>query len=1536
MFEINRSLAIIIGINEYNKPIPQLKNAAFDAVQLANVLKNRYGYEVLLLLNRRATKAELDRLVEALKNKTIQFDRQPIHVNQRDRVLFYFAGHGFAEEAQDSEAGKPAGYFMPQDAEGNDKNTWLSMHQLYEALSALDSHHLLMILDCCFAGRISWVGQGRNAVRSRKLYRQSYERFIKHKTEQIITSAAHDEEAQDLSRFGQRGDKNGNSPFAHLLLKVLQGDSNKGKDKFIDAIIEDRVITVHELFTYLQNQLGEVATGQTPGLSQPRKYDRDTGEYVYLKGEYVFLLPQFNPKSLEKLKLDKDSNPYKGLASFEKGDQKLFFGRHTLSQELAKKVIEKPLTIVLGASGSGKSSLVKAGLIPILESASDQQWHILNPMRPGEYPFKELNKILTRPGSGSSIIHQTTEEQSKILLGKISHLINRNSEFKLLLIIDQTEELVTLSRNQEARENFLNLLAKLLREHPQRLHIVLTLRSDFEPQLRDAIEDTYWREAWQKWRFIVTPMNREELQKAIEEPAAQRTLFFESPKLVNDLINEAIDTPGALPLLSFTLSKLYLKYLKAEENHERDDRTITEADYQELGGVARSLTQTADRTYKKLVKKEKIDSSIIRNVMLRMVSLNSGELARRRVLRSELVYPQSINEQVDKLIDRFTEARLLVKGQDLEAQEYVEPVHDVLITGWTQIKYWLEEKDEKESLLLQRRLTSAAEEWNSVKSKEQPSGFQAKAEPVIDCLDCRLCTIENIFNKIFVQIARLWRRDRARQERVRENPVQFLWNANPYINVLSQELNSDDNWLNQVEAEFVQKSVLQKRRNISWRWRIASIVTLGLSVLTIAALWGQRNAQINQISASRQSSEANLRSNQEFDALIESLRAGKSLKQPLLQLFKPNNQIQNQLKETLQKAVYQVKERNRLKGGDRASGVMVSFSPKDSQLLATAGDDGTVRLWNLQGKQLQEWSTNIRPALSFSSDGQQLATAETNGTVRLWDLQGNKLQEWNAKQEWNARDWLAPVSFSPNGQQLATTGSTGIVRLWNLQGNKLQEWNAKQEWKADRGWIWNTSFRPPDGRQLATVGLDGNLRLWNLQSKQLTGRMWKISQGYLRNVSFSPNGQLLAITGDNDIARLLNLQENKFYELKRDHRIGNVSFSPDGQRLATVGENGTVGLRNLQGQLLEQWKGSQSPLGSVSFSLDGQLLATAGSSDTVSLWDLQGQPLTELKEDYPIKSVSFSPDGQRLNTIGWDGTVGLRNLQGKQLAKLKSNHKIISVSFSPDGQRFASVGEDGTAHLWDLQVKQLAKFKSNDRKIISVRFIPNGQQLATIEEDGSVRLWNSMTGQSLVKFPRKLATDRSSPDDYITNDSFSPDGQRLATIKDYDYVHLWDWQGQHVAETPIGHRGGISSFGFSPDTKLLATAGNDGFVRVWKLKGQKLEPLSEWQTTQGSILNLQFSLDGQQFATAGYDGTVRLWDLQGQPLATWKVDQGQVLSIAFSPDNRLLATVGSDGKVKLLPIESFDELMKRGCDWARDYLQNNPDVSKSDPHLCDS
>ncbi len=703
----NRNFAIIIGINNYKNGIRELKTAEPDALKLAEIIKNQHNslkekyqkqneYKVQLLLNEEADFNQLTDLIEDFKQGQIPLDNGKVRLTKDDRLLFYFAGHGIALDALETQEG-PVGYLIPQDARSGDSSTYLPMQDLHDALTALPCRHMLAILDCCFAGAFRWASLQREIVPKVKVYKERYDRFISDAAWQVITSAADDQKA--LDSLGSRGivtDENEvHSPFAKALFDALRGGVDENAD-----LNKDGIITATELYLYLRDKV-EILTEnnykrQTPSLCPLRKQD---------KGEFIFLLPDFDRDKLEDAPpLNVENNPYKGLQSYDEKDSNLFFGREEQIEKLFQKIVDnnQQMTLVLGASGTGKSSLMKAGLLPRLRHSQKHRFQILDPMRTGESPLKALAQICLPITNSITAKELAKDEQA---LAKIIESWNRNNpKTKVLLAVDQFEELITLCKSDAEREQFQKLIRNAIAKYRDKIHVVITLRLDFEAQFQNSVLQDYWND---DTRFVVPPMSQKEFREVIEKPALEKVLYFDPPSLVDELINEVVQMPGALPLLSFTLSELYLKYLQ----ERRDNRALTKDDYEELGRVVGSITKRANQEYDQLVMKDSAYKDTVRRVMLRMISLQGGELARRQVPKSELVYPdEEENKRVAKVIKRFSDARLIVEGSNFQGEPYVEPAHDALVRGWDKLLGW--KNNEQENLILQQRLILAANDWS--------------------------------------------------------------------------------------------------------------------------------------------------------------------------------------------------------------------------------------------------------------------------------------------------------------------------------------------------------------------------------------------------------------------------------------------------------------------------------------------------------------------------------------------------------------------------------------------------------------------------------------------------------------------------------------------------------------------------------------------------------------------------------------------------------------------------------------------------------
>ncbi|MEM7020489.1 MAG: caspase family protein, partial [Pseudomonadota bacterium] len=536
--DFDNSYALIIGINDYQNGIFPLKTPVNDATRLARILKHNYKYKGWL----------------RTKQNTLSSLRKTLHnlqkvIGENDRLLFYFAGHGVALDGDDG----PAGYLVPQDAHSEDHNSFLPMAELHDSLTALPCRHLLAIFDCCFAGAFRWASM-RNLPRMPEvIHQERYFHYIRDPAWQVLTSSAYDQQALDVAAgmtLGLRDEELSHSPFALMLCDLLE---QKATD--FTAIGGNGLITATELYLYLRTHVETYSDRhhrrQTPGLWPLTKHD---------KGEYLFELPGYKIEELPLApELNPENNPYRGLLSYEADHSGLFFGREEQIQELAARVETNQLSVLLGASGTGKSSLVKAGVMPYLQANADNieskglKWQFLPPLRPGEHPAMVLRALLYQQLKPESV------QDSLETWLETWH--TQDSEVCLLVFIDQLEELVTLCRHDQERNEFVKML-QLLWQHPN-VHLLLTLRNDFETQL-----STYFPQAdWQAARVFITPMTQDELREVIEGPASVRVLYFEPPELVDMLINEVVQTPGALPLLSFTLSELYLRYAKKPDGN---------------------------------------------------------------------------------------------------------------------------------------------------------------------------------------------------------------------------------------------------------------------------------------------------------------------------------------------------------------------------------------------------------------------------------------------------------------------------------------------------------------------------------------------------------------------------------------------------------------------------------------------------------------------------------------------------------------------------------------------------------------------------------------------------------------------------------------------------------------------------------------------------------------------------------------------------------------------------------------------------------
>jgi WD40 repeat protein/transcriptional regulator with XRE-family HTH domain len=1193
--------------------------------------------------------------------------------------------------------------------------------------------------------------------------------------------------------------------------------------------------------------------------------------------------------------------PYKGLNYFDEADSDLFAGREALTAKLTERVLalassrslyERRFLAVVGASGSGKSSLIRAGLVPALRWNKDSADWIIHTITPTAHPLESLAASLINSVATATTLMDDLARDPRSLNLFVKRTMQPGNASHLLLVVDQFEELFALCHSEEERTSFINNLLTASSELAGSTIIVITLRADFYAHCAGYLQ---LREALAQQQEYIGVMSDAELRRAIEEPARRGRWEFETG-LVELLLHEVGHEPGALPLLSHALLETWQR---------RRGHTMTLSGYTSSGGVRGAIAETAESVFTDQFTREQ--QLIAQRIFLRLTELGDETATgdtRRRAAFNELILKPEEAATTQAVLQALADARLITTSED-----FAEVAHEALIREWPTLRSWLEEN--RESLRLHRHLTETAQEWFTSNREDDLLYRGARLTQVREWALAHSDEMNDL-EREFIDVSRAWaEREVAEREAQREREL-----------VAAQKLAEE------------QKQRAEEQSHAAGQLSRRAFYLIGALVLAViaalaAGVVANRNSTLaaqNEVIAItaeanfvRADQQARLATSRDWaSAAVNNIgvdpdRSILLALQAVSVTYSVDKGWTREAEEALHRAVSAQQSYVALRG--HTSGVNdVAFSP-DGTRLATASLDGTAKVWDaVTGQELftldpGEAARGKLYSIAFSPDGKQLATAGEAGLVTLWEaITGEALHTFTEEGEPVA---IYALSFSSDGKRLATASADGSVRVWDLATAQISLTIPIQlTLPPDTFTIFNihdVAFSP-DGTRLATVGPDKTATIWDA----VTGEELLTLAGHkeaILGLAYSPDGMRIATASYDATTKLWDAEtgaELLTFSGNASRHTG-VAFSPDGTRLAIVSDDGTAKVWDASGgQQLFTLSGHSSAVRAVAFSPDGTHIATVSDDATARIW--QAAPSRELftltGHTQQVYGGHFSPDGTRLVTSSTEGVTKVWDALTGQLLytlALSSDDSINAGAFSPDGKLIATGGGDGLARIWDVATGQLLRtFRGHTATVFEVKFSPDGTQLATAgAREKTAKLWDVATGKELLTLYGHAGR--------VFGLDFSPDGTRLITGGE-DYVAIvWNLAtGEPLLRLPIptGVNFGLS---FSPDGARLLTTDTSEIARVWDAETGQL--LLELSGHSGAVYGAVWSPDGTRIATASADKTAKLWDaVTGQEWLTLYGHAAVVGGVAFSPDGNRLATFSDDGTARIYVL-SIEELV---------------------------
>ena len=1042
---------------------------------------------------------------------------------------------------------------------------------------------------------------------------------------------------------------------------------------------------------------------------------------------------------------------------------------------------------------------------------------------------------------------------------------------RLVLLLDQMEELFTLNYAPEQLRAFLETIAVLARSG--RVFVIGTLRSDFYPRYQE--QPTLVALARDGARFDLLPPTPDEISQIIRRPASLAALQFEphpttaEHTLADTLRDEALTDTEALPLLEHVLNRLYQAQLP------RADGRITFADYEDIcgvdvdpkthvkssRGVGGALGKHAEDIFTGQNRKPTDPpppwtEDTFRAVFRCLVTFGKGEGDTDVPNRRAFTYQDLIQSDpaAQALVDTFIHERLLIADTDAQSRPIVRLSHEALLTRWPRLSQWLQTAPVRDLMSQRRRLESSLRQW-----QEQGGTPDCYLQPGFELEEGKQL---------------LDRHEAALKPEERE----FIWASVAY------------------HAEREMKALNRRRRVVAV---LATLTCVAIAAGLIA--WSQAGLAKQ---AAQQSNTARLEA---LDAAENEKQANEKNLRTLHEASMADYAV----------AVQRIEKDNKWHEGIAHLARSLKWEPTNS--LAAARLYSTL---SLLAAEKENWPRQILRRKSFhcmlgsaqfSPDGSRIVTASMDWTAQVWDVASGEPLGVPLRHE----DIVESAQFSPDGSRIVTVSWGKTARVWDTaSGQPLGEPLIHE------GSVISAQFSP-DGSRILTTSDDRTARVWDAASGKLLGEPLRY-EDRIMGAQFSPNGFRIVTLSDDRTARVWDAASGKLLgePLQHEGKVVSAQFSPNGSYIVTVSLDSSARVwDSTRGELVGEPLRHKHAVHSAQFSPDGSSIVTASSDNTAQVWDVaSGKPLSEpLRHVGWVKSAQFSSDGYRIVTVSNDNTVQVWNAaSGKRLGEpLLHEGGVISAQFSPDGSRILTASDDRTARVWDAASGKLLgePLRYKDR-IMGAQFSPNGFRVVTVSDDNTGQVWDAASGKPIgepLQHENKV---------YIAQ--FSPNGFRIVTVSvSLDYsARVWDATSGKLLGMSLDHESRIMSAQFSPDGSRIVTASEDKTARVWDAtSGQSLgEPLRHEDT----VLNAQFSPDSSLIVTASVDKTARVWDVAsgkqvGEPLR----HESPPESAQFSPDGSRIVTVMSSYHIARVwhfteemlhpPIPVPEWMLQRAC-----------------------